>query len=550
MIAVTDPGFRDLTLHVLAPRTEAFSVELQFEAPACFDGDTRYVAIPSSWTAALSPDTRRRVVPSERAKEITERCDSTVDRDRMAWVGLPAPELTRRPPGEPRIGVTVARFSDGKGSHQAARVELAIAKTLGEIPRDLDTVFVVDASRSMQSYQRDDARALVRSYLAHAPSSSVQVVAFAREAKALLDHWTSAASASGMVDTELEQLAARNGSEVQRGLHEAGAWLRRTGGTRRVVLITDELVADRVAKLSASTLAAELPLGTLVHVIAISGGNQGLERDDGARWSALAAATEGIAMRGVADASGVLDALPLVRPTALDHVRITAPSWSALDAHQAACLGPDPDAPRALEEGRSCTWWGTSSAGDTIDVEGLIWGHRWHRTIPLGDRANIELARQLRFVLDGTEPLAIAALDAARAVSKRWSLVGRWGGDGGYADAPANIGPGWGSTCDCGGHGTFGHGSGSGSVGVRSPSLRDQLALAVGGCMRDGVAIDLTVETTVDEIVDVEVKAAPRTGRGALADKAAIETCVTEAVWNTDIQLTPSVQHETSRLTY
>ena len=544
MIVLGEPSFGPLTVDVRSPRAGVLAVELQLEGPTCFDGDTRYVAIRKDWVTALEPALRRRVASAARTEEVAERCDRDVED--VAWIGFPDPKLARRAPGESRIGVTVARFADGK--QQAARVELAIANALDAIPLDLHTAIVLDTSISVTSQQREAAQALVRSYLSRAPRTAVQVIAFARNASPLLARWTNAATVSRTITKQLEQVDSHNGSEIQPALREAGAWLSRIEGTRRVVLITDERVADRVGKLSAATLAKELPPNTLVHVIALASGDS-LTRDDTARWSTLAAATEGMAMRCGSDQIDALDALPLVRPISLDHVRISAPSWKLLEGRGAACTRADDLLD--LAEGDACTWWGMgSSAADTIDVDGMLWGHRFHQTVALGDRNDLGIARQLQFVLDAAEPLAIAALDAAMAISSRWSLVARWGGAGGYAGSDSGGGTGWGSVCGCGDPGTIGHGYGTGSATWSRGSLRDQLAAAVATCAPENVAIALTVETTFDEIVDVVAIATARSGKASLTGSGVIETCVQEAVWNTFIHLTPSREHETAHLTY
>ncbi len=545
MIVLAAPAMGPLSIEVLSPRAGNLAVELELETTACFDADMRYVAIPDSWTAALTPALRRRVVPAARAEAVAARCDADVEHVR--WIGFPATELARRAPGEPRIGVTVARFSDG--NQQAARVELAIANTLAEIPHDLHTAIVLDTSVSVTYQQEAAARALVRSYLVRAPHASVQLIGFARTATPLLANWTSAATLSRTIGKLFEQIHARNGSELQPALREAGDWVSRIEGTRRVVLLTDERVADRVAKLSAATLAKELPPGTLVHVIALATRGEKLTRDDTVRWAALAASSEGMSMRCGPDEADTLDALPLVRPISLDHVRITAPGWKVLAGNESRCVSGA--APLALDEGRACTWWGTgSSTADTIDVEGMLWGRRWQRTVPLGDPNNVELARQLQFVLDAAEPLAIAALDAAKAVNSHWSLVARWGGPGGYADGFGLGLTGSGSGCGCGEPSTMGFGRSSGYGFINRGTLRDQLAKAVAGCSRADVEIALRVETTLDEIVDVEAKATVRGNERVPADGGGIETCVQEAVWNTLIHLTSRLEHETANLTY
>ncbi len=515
----------------LAHRRGMMTVEIELAAPTCFDHDARYVSVPTGWIEALPEATQRRV---DGGDELTQRCDKNVDTHASSvWISMPARKIA----GPIRINATAARFSDGK--EQAARLELAIANTLADIPGDLHTAFVVDTSRSMLSDQQTAARAVIRSYLAHAPRSSVQVIGYARTANALLERWMTAGKAAKTIDALLAKAMHRNGSELQVGLREAGAWLERVPGTRRVIILSDARVADRIAKLSAATLAKALPAGTLVHVVALSNGD--LVRDDDARWAPLAALTEGIAMRGG------LEALPLVRPVSLDHVRITAPNWSVLEGPEAACIAADT---LNLAEGQACTWWGLSTAGESLEVEGLLWNRRWRKTVALGGRTDLALARQLRFVFDPAADLAIAALDAAKAVSDRWSLVARWGGAGGYADMPAGGGTGWGTICDCGNYGTIGHGSGTGSAVDVSPSLQAQLFEAVGRCTRDDLTIALTVETTLDEIVDVSAIVTLRNHKGAPTDAQAIATCVEEAVWGTNIKFAQPRSHATAQLTF
>jgi hypothetical protein len=525
MVYLTD-SFFDPDFRAVSPTATTLTVDLRFAASTCFEKDARILAVPAAWKPHLPAALKRRIVATG--------CGRTWRNELLLRFPVPAPSTS--------VAARAGRFSDGK--KQAAFVEVTVPTKVATVPEDLHTVFVIDASLSMTATQRTNARALVRSYLGHAPRSSVQIVTFARKARPLLETW-SAASAARTLDKELAKVVQKNGSEVQAGLHEAGAWLAKINGTGRVVLITDERVAERVAKLSTETLRKELPAGTLVHVVAAADyagrhGSGAVDRWDNGRWSELAATTEGIRVSASADKKGTLDALELVRPIAVDHVSVLAKDWSTLEGR---C-----DDVR-IDEGASCEWWG-SGAGDSLGVEGLLWNKRWTQQVPLGDPKSIVVARRLIRVMNVDKELLISAMDAAQALSERWSMMAKWGGEGGYADQPGGGGTGWGTSCDDGcEYGTIGHGSGTGE-GVTGAPIRDQLYSAMKRCVRDEVKITLTVETTLEEIVDVTVKATQRPGMAIATDLPQIETCVTEAVWEATIKDPTPREHATHTFTY
>lgn len=506
---------------ILAPRPETYTVELTFEAPTCLQDDMRYVAVPLDWESGLS-----------RTLQDTATANACGGAENAVFIGVASSELAGRKPGADRIGVSAARFATK--SAQAARLDLAIAGTLSAVPPDLHTVLVVDTSRSVTDHERDVARAVVKSYLDQAPRSSVQVVTYARTATALLPEWSRAGANARAIDQQLANVTPRNGSELPAALREASTWLAKVNGTRRVVIISDARVADRIAAISTTALAHDLPARTLVHVVALDG-NEELTRDDNARWADLAAATEGIA---TSVGSSDVDATALVRPISLDHLEIEGRGLTALAKGGNPCGA-------SLLQGTSCSWWATGPGSDAVTVRGLLWNHRWSKRVPLGSRRDVHIARQLSFILDDADPLAIEALRAARAVNGEWSLTAQWGGSGGYNDVGPEGGAGWGATCDCGPIGTIGHGSGTGTAPLSPTWLRDQLASAVGACTRTGVTISLTVELTREEIVDVTAKVS-----GAGADLQRIESCATEAVWNANVTPPRLDEHQTQQVTF
>jgi hypothetical protein len=538
-ILLSDQELGRIEIAAAVPRRTTLALDLDYTAPTCFLRDHRHVRIPAAWAAVLDADGRRRVVSAEVAAEpdgVAARCEpfSWEDDGGAVWLALPTAELAARAPGDDRIGARGARFAAGVAA--LARVELAIAATMSAVPADLATAFVVDGSRSLTGDQVAAQRDVIRSYLRHAPGSRVQVIAYDRAARPLLPRWTRADRPE--IGRALDRLAPANGSDLDRGLAAAGAALADVAGTRRVVVFTDELVPARVAALDPARLADLLPAGTIVHVVALTPDGAGTAaaagvRDDDGLFASLAIATTGLAARAAAGVDPELDALALVRPIAIDHLRVIAPAFDLRDtsADLGASCEPDLDSgtPVTLREGEACTWWSKGPAtADAIAFEGRVWNRVWRRVVPLGDPASLEVARDGWAVLHGErEPTLRAALEvAARAVNRRWSLLATWGGAGGYDDqAPGGASV---SACSCGEpSGDMSMDGMAGRARVRGRPVRDQVAAAIAPCRAaaPGTAIRIELDTTRHEIVAVVVDDAP----------PALAACAEAAVWALDL---------------
>jgi len=511
-----------LEVSLTAPRAGAVTLELELAAPTCFHQDVRYVEVPATWKRALAPALRARLARSD---ELARACK---DGEEATWIGFPDPTLARRPAGPERIGTSAGRLV--LDDQHVARVELEVSRLLGETPRDLATAIVVDGSRSMTPAQREAQRALVGGYLAAARGSRVQVIAYARTARALLPSWQPASEAAGRVDRELAALVPRNGSNVDVALADAGRWLGRVGGTRRVVLVTDEWLAERLRH-DPEQLARALPAGTLVHVVAIDNDGE-LTRDDDGLLAPLAATTGGIAVRGGAGEDARLDATMLVRPTSLDRLTVQAPGWTQLAPGAARTCGD------RLVEGTACTWWGQGDAiAGPLVIEGFVWGRRVTRMLAPDPARAHELARALP-ALDVLDADHLAhALAAARAVNAQWSLYVEWGGADGYEDGFGSI---RGGSC-CGGTAS------SHSIGIGTPrptprlpalDLAPQLAAVARTCALRDTRVHAEIETTLSEIVDVRVTA-----------PAEVRACVEDAIWATELAVPAGYGHVTTKVT-
>ncbi|MCX5748230.1 MAG: VWA domain-containing protein [Proteobacteria bacterium] len=522
-------------VELLLPTTHRTIVDLELTAPTCFVADARFVQVPRPWLRAVDPALRR-TAPDQ----LELHCGSA-DEDH-AWIGFPSRELAAQPTGDGRIGATAGRLALD-GAH-VAHVELDLAGKLSDVPRDLATAIVIDGSRSLSQDELDAQRLLVESYVRNAGTTRVQVIAYARTAHALLPSWTMAQVALPRLDRELRALATRNGSNVDAGLAEAGAWLARIDGTRRVVLISDERTPNRVDQEDELALRKALPVGTLVHVVALDRSDT-LTRDGNAKFASLAVATAGIAVRGGGGDATPDAAVLLVRPVTLDAVEVRAPGWTATEGVDACQLDED----GGLGEGASCRWWfvGNGLAGPIV-VAGKLWGHPVTRVLRPDPTRGMALARELVGMQASLEEALMAKVaDAAHAVSERWSMFAAWGGTGGYGESEIGLGRyGTGSCCD--------RGTGSSAIGSR-PRMQRQLDVSMQlrdvlrACHAERSRVEFTLETTLAEIVDVKITMIPgMRDADTAATRAATTRCIEEAIWDLALAIQDPPFHTTTEL--
>ena len=493
-----------------APRSAALVLDVEISAPTCFHDDARYVAVPASWRARVP----NLLVRDKHAVALQAACHELVGDS--VWARFPTRQLAKRRGGAERVGTFANRVALGR--QQVVKLEVDLAGRLSEVPADLATVLVIDASRSMTTAELEGQRQTVAAYLRAAPNSRVQVIAYAREPRPLLPAWMTARQAAPHLDRALRALVRANGSNLDAGLRAAGQWLDQIKGTRRIVLFTDERLPSRIER--AAVLDDALPPRTLVHTVAFGG--LALERDDEALLARLAARTRGMSVRGanVAEDERLVDATMLVRPTMLDRVVVRAPGWKQLATQDHSCPEGGAIAPTSFAEGEACTWWGQAAAMSApLTVEGFLWGERVVRVVRADlDRAR-DVARELSMLHVLDEELQLLAERAARAVNTVWSLYAAWGGDDGYEDGVMFGRAGFGISCGtCGGDFTD---TGIGVMGGHGPELTAELTRIVNTCKPDH-RIDVEVETTFEEIVEVSVT----------TDSATTRTCVEHALWN------------------
>ena len=519
----SDRGAAELGIDVAAPVKAHVALTLQLELSTCFYRDMRYAAVPEAWLPAIEPA----LVPQHVPMGLGGACGGDAD---SRWIAFPDGELAARPAGVERIGASAGRLP--LVSDHLVKLELAIARTMSEVPADLHTAIVIDASRSVTLAEAQAQRAIVAAYLRAAPLGDVQLIEYARNARPLLPAWMPARLAAARIDRALGELPPRNGSNLDAGIAEAAAWLARVGGTHRMIVFTDERLANRFDAIGPADLQRLVGEGTLVHVVALSGDPGKLERSDDDRFATFAAMTQGIAVRGGVDDKGSVDATLLARPIALDHVEVTAPGWKQISGDCGTQV-------TTMPEGESCDWWarGTAVAGP-VKVIGLLWNKRFERLVrPDPSRAR-QVARELSTMSLLEDELQAQVEHAAFAVNRAWSLFATWGGRDGYSDVqPDGFGFGSIGTCGCGDGGIsdrFGFARG----GVKL-DLREQFAKAVAACRRGDERVEIAIETTREEIVGVDV-----------TTDSAIRDCIADGVWDTIVAIPNAPEHATTRFVF
>ncbi|HWU91255.1 MAG TPA: hypothetical protein VN253_28505, partial [Kofleriaceae bacterium] len=424
-----------------------------------------------------------------------------------------------------RLGRVVA-----SGAHAFSRLELDAAPRLSDLPKQAQVVFVVDASHSAAPLL-DAQLAILRAYLAHVPDAELEVIAVRRAAKRVFGRFVPARDAARLLDDAVRAgaLAPGNGSALDEGAKLAAQVLAGRPGPHRVLLATDELLRPSLTDAAALASLAALAPSAVVHVVVPAGVapsaapataapvRPSLARDDAAPLSLLATAHHGIFARVDGLPSRAPDLAPvvleLVRPTRIDHL--------AASAH----LTVDD----TLPEGEGLRIFESDRTAATAPASMTLTGALWSDPIRLDLSATAPFSTAAAAFVFGadlhgelSEPELKTLAYAARAVSPVTSYLAIEPGVRPSKIGLGRDGTGWG-TIGTGRYGTIGHGYGAGTP--MSPDLQSLIPTAP--CLRKhppsgAWSIQLAVETTKDEIVDVSV----RRGAGPLA------ACLTETVWS------------------
>ena len=452
---------------------------LTIDHDATVDGHAIGAGVATSLALPCHPDS---VVASE---------TQTVD------IGI-APAL--RAPWDARLGRVVT-------SHEAfSRFEIDVAPRLSELPARAQLVFVVDASYSMGDAGLAAELDTIRAYAHHLPDAAIEVVVYRRRAARVFGTFVPAAQLDDRLRAAAPAFALGNGSALDAGTRLAAAALADRSGPRRIIVMTDENVRPALTMPVALASLSSLSPETVVHVVVPSVDPRGwFRRNDDEPLSALATSHHGIfAYLGLSPwANDVV--LPLVRPTTID--RLSAAGIAV---------------PTSVAEGTGVQLFSEASAVPArVIIVGQLWSDPIERVVDVDadssrSTAAFMIATQKTIGLDREDQMMVAL--ACEAVSPVTSYV-----VAGSRRPPQRAGDDHGvegGVCGCEVRGMVPGILGSPPPGP--PRVRPELAAMIDArachATRD---VELVIDTTGDEIVDVAI-------RGTVDP---MSTCVADAAW-------------------
>ncbi|MEM7154642.1 MAG: proprotein convertase P-domain-containing protein [Myxococcota bacterium] len=409
------------------------------------------------------------------------------------------------------------------------RLDLEAAAELQPAPEKASVVFVVDASHSTVGVM--EQLKLARGYMAHVPDAEAQVVLFRRVAERVTSEFLAADDLwAAMERAEGEgRLDPGNGSALENGLRLAAKALRGRRGPKRIVLLTDARLRTRFRVEDGEDAAGLAPRNTITHIV-VPGPDRRenrLFRADDHALASIPATTEGVLFElqplfWADDKEFQTIALDLVRPTAIDEFEL-----HGID------LDAAPRVPEVFREGSAYGFMLKSTESPSrVRVTGKIWNREFSRVIRADRRfgratAAFVFSEDEHHGLDYEQMMKLAM--HGRAVSPVTSYLATEPGVRPSTIGLEETGRGGGGT----GEGTIGLGStgliGKGGGGGSAPkafTLEELLEGGVSACVEAhhpaaGWRVELEVETTSQEIVDVQEVSGPR----------ALRRCLLEAAW-------------------
>jgi len=429
-----------------------------------------------------------------------------------------------RPRGVSAIETALASVAIEDAKH-LVRGRIAAAPRLGQVPYGAHVVVLFDGSRS--HHQAEAALSAVRGYLGHMTGATVDFLTFDREVRAPIGRSVPLATALAKL-AEL-RIEPRNGSRIDDALARADAILQTSAApaaARRVIVVTDTLTRSGLTPSSLG--ASSWKSGALVHIAVVNDGAPSVARDDDSPWASLPRRTGGLFWN--AAASSMVDASTRsvfeewARPKRIDKLVVNGLTGELV-------------APDTLEEGEGLDHFVLASAATTrVEVSGELWSKPLRSVaVPTADQnklaAGLLFGSSLWSELSEPQQMKMALLGGA--VSPVTSYLAIEPGV-----RPSNEGLDWGTM----GHGDGGGGTGQGfgnghgrmgGVHVRPVDktawLRARLSAAMHACSSSSTAAMATLESTLDEVVDIgRVELAP-------ARDAKAESCVREELWKMDL---------------
>lgn len=408
------------------------------------------------------------------------------------------------------------------------RLEVDAAPVLEPAPVAPHVVFVIDASHSEGPSGIAAQLEVLPHVLAHTPDARVEVVVVRRRAERLFGAFVPVHEVPARLAAEAEHLVPGNGSHLDEGARLAAQLLTGVQGPARVLLFTDERLRTSFTNAAALEALRGLPAGAVVHVVERTGRLRGTlreERDDLAPLAPVAEAWGGVFFRvegssaEAAPGEAARALLELVRPTRVDDLQVDA-------ADVEVSVQP------SLAEGSSLWLHGVAEhPPELITITGKVWGRPFRRVVALDDGLSRRLpglavgASDLRSQLDDDEVRSAAFLAQAVSPVTAYLAAPPHAAPSRIGTSEFTLGGVGASSCGCGGAGLTLGGTGRVQALVDFRALlREGLAPGQAACAAQlGATASgrVVIETTGDEVVDVEVS----------ASGAAMTACLTEAAW-------------------
>ena len=499
------------------------TIEYTFEMPLAYAEGVYHLSLPALGSEEMPAKVRVRAAHEGDVVHVNDiAVERTTSLDDAAGMEI---ELSPRMQSEGGVA-SISLGPDRVLVHE----QFHVAPRLSEIPRGAAVAVVIDTSKSMEG-NLAAAILLAKDFVGRFPDAKVDVVAFARQPELPFARGMSTKAALAALASWTPSLA--NGSEVGSAITKADAILAASpASAKRMIVISDQMARDALDPTKLSTQS-----GAIVHMVNVTDGGSYLQRIDEKtpQWSALPRKTGGLlwsaSIGGAADVSLYEE---LARPMRIDHFAATGGS-------------PGLTVPEMLVEGDGIETFELSDKNiDKLVLTGEMWSKPWTSTFaptPVENKRWSAFVFGSNLLTDLTEDEMMPLAMRGRVVSPVTSFLAiepgvRPSTEGLEDDATGGV-VGWGE----GGGGGFGNGSGSasGRHGVdRQAWLGKRLRAAGKRCGATG-NIQMTVEATESEIVDIR-----RVVLGSGGD-AKMQNCIAEDMW-TVILVNAFVGHHTDAL--
>ncbi|WP_044236160.1 VWA domain-containing protein [Chondromyces apiculatus] len=505
------------------------TVEYTLRLPTTYRGGRHHLRLPRLGTETLSP-----VVMLSPARKGDQLFVAGRPVQAGAALALTAEEteIALAPRATREIEGALAAVPVGK-ERSLVQFQFDTPAKLSELPRNARVVVVIDGSRSLSEEKGKAGIAAVKAYLGHLPDALVQVITFDRVVRPQPGGFVSSAAARSTLDRLT--LEPRNGSRLDDALARADALLAGFPRSlpRRIVVVTDlltrsTLTPDRVGALVKKS-------GALVHVGLPSEGAPELARDDEHAWAAPIRATGGLIWRA-STSQEAEDAAEMrrvyeewARPVRLDKVAVEVSGFALEEG----------GFPEQLPEGEGVEHHGIHAAKGPV-TEVALRGELWASPVRKVLRPEVAHGKLWSALVFGSNLLGDLSEEEMMPLAMRGGAVSPVTSylaiEPGVRPSTEGIEPGEaaGGMVGAGSVGLNGFGRGMGSGGGIDPMtfLRKTLGAAFQSCPAGPRSATVTLETTLDEVVEV-----PAIQVDGAAD-AAVSRCLEEATWGLDLPFT------------